>query len=156
MGAQRDAAVRHLRGVLVTYAILTIQNPEMWGDDVSVSRRALRCWGGRGRELFPFLCLFCLRVRDLACRLLHVHALEKHACGLSARRICVYARTYHMCMCLVYELRVWVCFTYVDVCLCGHVQGVYMFLLLRFVCVLLYYTRYVHFCVPWLLALQFF
>lgn len=35
VGELRDAAVRHLRGVLVTYAILTIQNPEMWGDEVS-------------------------------------------------------------------------------------------------------------------------
>lgn len=35
VGAQRDAAVRQLREVLVTYAILTIQNPDMWGDDVS-------------------------------------------------------------------------------------------------------------------------
>lgn len=35
VGELRDAAVRHLRGVLVTYAILTIQNPDMWGDEVS-------------------------------------------------------------------------------------------------------------------------
>ncbi|CAN0049853.1 unnamed protein product, partial [Ectocarpus fasciculatus] len=33
VGALRDSAVRHLRGVLVTYAILTIQNPDMWGDE---------------------------------------------------------------------------------------------------------------------------
>lgn len=35
VGELRDVAVRHLRGVLVSYAILTIQNPDMWGDDVS-------------------------------------------------------------------------------------------------------------------------
>lgn len=35
VGDLRDAALRHLRGVLVTYAILTIQNPEMWDLDVS-------------------------------------------------------------------------------------------------------------------------
>lgn len=34
---ERDAALRHLREVLVAYAILTIQNPDMWGDDVSLS-----------------------------------------------------------------------------------------------------------------------
>lgn len=39
VGAQRDSAVRHLRGVLVTYAILTIQNPDMWGDEVSFDHR---------------------------------------------------------------------------------------------------------------------
>ncbi|CAN0209662.1 unnamed protein product, partial [Pylaiella littoralis] len=33
VGVLRDAAVRQLREVLVTYAILTIQNPDMWGDD---------------------------------------------------------------------------------------------------------------------------
>ncbi|CAM9637420.1 unnamed protein product, partial [Ectocarpus sp. 13 AM-2016] len=33
VGALRDSAVRHLRGVLVTYAILTMQNPDMWGDE---------------------------------------------------------------------------------------------------------------------------
>ncbi|CAB1119318.1 unnamed protein product [Ectocarpus sp. CCAP 1310/34] len=33
VGALRNSAVRHLRGVLVTYAILTIQNPDMWGDE---------------------------------------------------------------------------------------------------------------------------
>lgn len=47
VGALRDSAVRHLRGVLVTYAILTIQNPDMWGDEVSVD-------GHDGRSCFVF------------------------------------------------------------------------------------------------------
>eukprot|EP00903_Cladosiphon_okamuranus_P011191 g10560.t1 len=40
VGELRDAAVIHLRGVLVTYAILTIQNPDMWGDEDDDPTRA--------------------------------------------------------------------------------------------------------------------
>lgn len=71
VGPLRDAAVRQLREVLVTYAILTIQNPDMWGDDVG-------SWQGLGllMTMLSRICVFEIVLHCDQCKT-HFRAREK-------------------------------------------------------------------------------